>query len=58
MGKAKIFITKPELLELLKTYFTDEVEACPLNAEAFCDVLLNKYKVEDSWEITYLDTPS
>lgn len=58
MKQAKIFIRKEELMELLKTYFTDEVEACPLNAEAFCNLLLEKYKIEDSWKITYLDTPS
>lgn len=40
-------LNKDQLLEHLLTYFTDEVEACPLNAEAFCDTLLAKYGEEE-----------
>ena len=42
-----IKITKDELMSILKAYFTDEVESCPLHAEAFCDILFCKYEVKD-----------
>lgn len=38
-------ITKEELMEELRAYFTDEVESCPRNAEAFIEVLFYKYEV-------------
>jgi hypothetical protein len=41
-----IDITKEELMQMLRSYFELEVESCPLNAEAFCDVLFRKYKVK------------
>ena len=41
-------ITKEELMRELHTFFTSEVESCPLNARAFCDVLFCKYQPERS----------
>jgi hypothetical protein len=34
-----IEIEREKLLKLLLAYFPWDVEACPFNAEAFCDVL-------------------
>lgn len=33
-------------MKYLETYFALEVEACPLNAEAFCDVLLCRFQID------------
>lgn len=37
-------ITKEELMQMILIYFTDEVESCPLNAQAFVDVVFSKYQ--------------
>lgn len=40
-------ITKEELYHMIHSYFTQEVESCPLNAQAFIDVTFHKY--EEGW---------
>ena len=44
MDKIKVELTKLELYKLLLTYFTSEVESCPLNAAAFIEVFFEKYQ--------------
>lgn len=48
LSKCKIEINKQELLSMLRTYFTDEVESCPGNAEAFCNVFFEKFGSESN----------
>ena len=43
---AKLEMTKEQLMDELLTYFTNEVESCPRNAQAFCDVLFYLYEIE------------
>lgn len=42
--KITLLINKDDLMRMLRNYFPDEVESCPLNAEAFCEVLFFKYE--------------
>lgn len=44
---AKLEFTKEQLMDELLKYFTDEVESCPKNAKAFCDVLFYLYEIEN-----------
>lgn len=47
-------ITEEQLMKLLSTYFDLEVESCPLNAQAFCNVFFHKYgcKADLQWQET------
>lgn len=39
-------LSKEKLMELLETYFPNEVESRPMNVEAFCNVLLSMNRME------------
>lgn len=41
-------ISKDTLMELVENYFPNEVESCPANAEAFCNVLLAYLEKNDT----------
>lgn len=41
--KATLIVSKEEMLDHLRNYFTDEVESCPLNAKACVEVFFYNY---------------
>lgn len=45
---AKLEFTKEQLMDELLKYFTDEVESCPKNAKAFCDVFFYLYEMKNN----------
>lgn len=51
-------ISKETLMELLENYFPNEVESRPMNAEAFCNVLLNLIDQNVELPCNFCGTPN
>jgi hypothetical protein len=47
MDKIKCELTRADLYNLIATYFTNEIESCPINAITFVDIFFHKYKASD-----------